>query len=465
MFSIILYIVAAVIAVVYYLLKSNYSYWKKQNVPHVDPTPLLGNYGDFILQKKHLVHNTADICNKFPNEPYIGTFYGTGPALIVRDLELIKLITTKDFYYFNGREICDYVHKEELNKNLFNNFGDEWKVVRQNLTPVFTSAKMKNMFPLIAKCSYEFEKLLDEEAKTKGEIQGREQVSRFTMACIVSCAFGIDSDTMGDKYKDNPFTKAGDSLFVPNKIAAAKNTFKLLWPSIFYGLGLEAFPPGMHKQFKDFMISIFEARQYKSTSRHDFVDFILNFKQKSHITGDSISNLKTGGDKKVHLPVTDDLLTSQCVVFFAAGFETSATTANYTLFELAKHPEIQRKVQEEIDAYLYKNGNQLTYDVVTELPYTYACVEETLRLYPVIGVITRDVVEDYTLPTGVHLKKGTRIHFPVHYNHRDPKHFPEPEVFRPERFLGEERQKIKPYSYMPFGEGSRICIGKFHWYL
>lgn len=457
-----LFVFSAIFALIYYWSQRKYDYWKKQKVPYLKPTPILGNYGDFILQKRHMLYLMEDFCNRLPNEPYFGVFYGTGPALIVRDLELLKLITTKDFYYFNGREASEYVHKEEFTKNLFNNSGDYWRVMRQNLTPMFTSAKMKNMFPLITKCAYEFEKLLDSESK-KDDIEAREQVGRFTMACVVSCAFGVDSATMEENTdENNPFVKVKDAFFSGSKWVSFKGTFKSVWPSIFYGLGLKSVPAGVNEIMKNFMLSVFEGRQYKSTTRNDFVDFILKFREKSEIVGDSITNLKTGENKKVHLEITDDLLTSQCILIFAAGFETSATTANYTLYELAKHPEIQKKVQEEIDGYLQKTGNQLNYDVVTELPYTYACIEETMRFYPVLPMLSREVIEDYTLPNGVFLEKGTRIHIPVRKIQRDPKNFSEPEVFRPERFLGEERQKIPPYSYLPFGEGPRICIGTFY---
>nr|CBB07053.1 CYP6AE30 protein [Cnaphalocrocis medinalis] len=459
MLAIILSTFAAIFAVLYYLLQRRYNYWKKRNVPYIKPTPLLGNYGDFILQKKDISSVMEDLCKKMPNEPYIGVFYGTGPTLIVRDLELLKLITTKDFYYFHGREVSDHVHKEELTNNLFNSAGDEWKVMRQNLTPVFTSAKMKSMFPLIRNCSYEFEKLLDSESKMDG-FEARIQVGRFTMACILSCGFGVDSGTMNGEYdKNNPFVNMGDAFFSVSPLSSLAFTLRSLWPTIFYALGLEIAPARMSQIMKNFMNSIFEARNYKSTSRNDFIDFILKFKQSTYLVGDSISNSKTGDNKKEQVLVTDTLLTAQCIVFFLAGYETSATTSNFTLYELAKHPEVQRKVQEEIDAYLQKTGNQLNYDVVTELPYTYACIEETMRLFPVLGMITREVMDAYTMPNGVLLEKGTRIYIPIREIQRDPKHFPEPEVFRPERFLGEERQKIAPYSYMPFGEGSRICLG------
>nr|ULR85526.1 cytochrome P450 [Spodoptera frugiperda] len=150
---------------------------------------------------------------------------------------------------------------------------------------------------------------------------------------------------------------------------------------------------------------------------------------------------------------------TQCFVFFAAGFETSSTTLGYTLYELAKHEEMQQKVLNEVDAYLARHNNKLNYDCVTELPYLDAVIDETLRFYPVLGMIPRELMEDYTMPDGAKLDKGLRVHLPVFYLHHNPEYYPEPEVFRPERFLGEKKKNIIPYTYMPFAEGPRLCIG------
>lgn len=101
------------------------------------------------------------------------------------------------------------------------------------------------------------------------------------------------------------------------------------------------------------------------------------------------------------------------------------------------------------------------YECVNEFPYLEQCIDEALRLYPVLEVITREVVEPYTFPgTDITVEKGIRIHFPVYYIQRDPKYFPSPDKFDPERFSPEQKRNITPYSYLPFGEGPRICIGK-----
>ncbi|CAH4028012.1 unnamed protein product [Pieris brassicae] len=152
------------------------------------------------------------------------------------------------------------------------------------------------------------------------------------------------------------------------------------------------------------------------------------------------------------------MASAQCIVLFGAAFETTATTLTFLLYELAKNPDKQKRAIEEVNQY-FKNHDRIEYECVFETPYLDACVCDTLRIYPVLGVVTRELVEDYTLPSGVPLTKGLRVHIPVHHLHHNPQYFPEPDVFRPERFLGAEKERIEPFSYMPFGEGPRTCIG------
>ncbi|XP_060805041.1 cytochrome P450 6j1 isoform X4 [Amyelois transitella] len=146
-----------VLAITYHVSKRKFDYWKKRKIPYLKPVPFLGNYGPYIIQKKYIGQTAAELCEKFPDTPYFGAFYGTEPTLIVKDPEMVKKVMTKDYYYFNSREISNYTHKEVITQNLFFTYGDRWKVLRQNLTPIFSSAKMKNMFYLIDKSAHVFE--------------------------------------------------------------------------------------------------------------------------------------------------------------------------------------------------------------------------------------------------------------------------------------------------------------------
>ncbi|RVE45547.1 hypothetical protein evm_009812 [Chilo suppressalis] len=456
---VILSIVTTALFFVWYLSRRKFDYWKKQKVPHLKPSTIVGNYGDYIFLKKFLGTVTHEILQKFPKEPYVGAYYGTEPVLILQDPEMVKLVTTKEFYYFNGREISNYAHKEIITQNLFFDSGDKWKVERQNLTPLFSSSKMKNMFHLIEKCAIELEQLLDNDPNLLNKCDIRDLMARYTMACICSCAFGVDVNTFSKEHESNPFVKMGKVIFEASTVRGCINIGRAIWPKIFYMLGFRNFPPTLNDFFEKFLAEVFAGRHYKATGRNDFVDLLLLLKEKEFLVGDCIANTKTNENKKLQLPVTDDFMIAQCIVFFAAGFETSATTLSYTLFELAKRPDILKKVQAEIDEFLIRHHDKLEYECVTELPYTEACVDETLRLYPVLAVITREVMDEYTFPTGLTVHKGVRIHIPIYHMHRNPDYFPEPEKFRPERFLPPEKSKIVSHSYIPFGDGGRICIG------
>uniref|UniRef100_A0A2H1VU17 unspecific monooxygenase n=1 Tax=Spodoptera frugiperda TaxID=7108 RepID=A0A2H1VU17_SPOFR len=456
-FLYLLLVVLVLIFLFYYVVSLKHNYWKARNVRYAKPTFLLGNFTDTYLDKKFNGEIIDEICKQFPDEKYVGAFNGTKPVLIPKDPEIIKLIVTKDFYYFHGRALSEYNHKEPGGLNLFGTFGDNWRVIRQNMTPLFTSAKMRNMFHLIEKCCHEYEAMIDREIKISKEHDVMPMTTRFTMDCIGACAFGIDTKTMTEGEDDNPFRRIIRSS-KPKKSVIYQAMLRSLWPEIYYALGFKM--PSTQMDFLHKLItSVMNQRDNKPSDRNDFVDLIMGWKQKHHIVGDSIRNMKTGENEKVVLEASDELLIAQCYVFFAAGFKTSTTALSYTLYEIAKHEDVQNKVFKEIDSYLARHDNKINYDCVSELPYLDAVIDETFRVYPVLSVIPRELMEDYTMPDGTKLDKGLSVQLPVYHLHHNPKFHPEPEVFRPDRFLGEEKKNINPYVYLPFGEGPRVCIG------
>ncbi|XP_011705214.1 PREDICTED: cytochrome P450 6l1-like, partial [Wasmannia auropunctata] len=143
--------------------------------------------------------------------------------------------------------------------------------------------------------------------------------------------------------------------------------------------------------------------------------------------------------------------TAQSFIFFVAGFETSATTATFSLYELAQHQDIQDKVRKEINEILAKHGG-LTYDAVNEMTYLHKVVNETLRKYPPVPILNRICTKEINLPTtDIHLPKGTLITIPVLGLHRDPSIYPDPDKFDPERFNADKVAERHPYAYLPFG--------------
>lgn len=176
----VLTLIVVILFYIYFNVTKKYDYWRKRNVPYVKPSFIFGNYKDYML-RKFSGKVAQEICQHFPDEPYVGSFYGTDPALLIKDPKLIKLLMAKDFYYFNQREISQHIHKENVSRNLFLTGGDTWKVLRQNLTPLFTSAKMKNMFPLIISCASSLESVLNKEVSKSNVVEMEAFASRYTM--------------------------------------------------------------------------------------------------------------------------------------------------------------------------------------------------------------------------------------------------------------------------------------------
>jgi len=173
--------------------------------------------------------------------------------------------------------------------------------------------------------------------------------------------------------------------------------------------------------------------------------------------GDLLSMLLAARDDDGR-PMSDRQLRDEVITLFLAGHETTAIALSWTLFLLAKHPEAEKKLRAEIEAL----GDRLPGAAdLHRLPYTEAVVKEGLRLYPPAYVIGREAVGDCDLG-GWRCGAGTTIYFAPWVLHRDARHFPEPERFRPERWLesGGSTSRLPKYAYIPFGGGPRICIGE-----
>ena len=145
----------------------------------------------------------------------------------------------------------------------------------------------------------------------------------------------------------------------------------------------------------------------------------------------------------------------QLVTLFLAGHETTSHALTWTLYLLSQNPRAQAKLFEELDRVLA--GRAATYDDLPTLPYTEQVVEEAMRLYPPVYSLARAAKED-TVIGGYPVPKGSEVVLWIYMTQRDERWFEAPTEFRPERFA--EPTAIPKFAYLPFGGGSRACIGK-----
>jgi cytochrome P450 len=151
-------------------------------------------------------------------------------------------------------------------------------------------------------------------------------------------------------------------------------------------------------------------------------------------------------------PMTDRELRDELITALAAGHETTATALAWGFERILLHPPVYQKLRDELDA---AGGVSATPEKICSLPYLDATIKEVMRLRPVVPAVGRVLQRPMTIG-GYDLPKGTAVGACIYLAHRNPDVYPEPEAFRPERFLG---VPTDPVSWLPFGGGIRRCIG------
>ncbi|MCA9551555.1 MAG: cytochrome P450 [Myxococcales bacterium] len=188
------------------------------------------------------------------------------------------------------------------------------------------------------------------------------------------------------------------------------------------------------------------ARKKKAADAMDEVIYAIIDERKENPGDDLVSQLLAGTDGE---GMERQQLRDELVTLFLAGHETTALGLAWAMDAIHRHPEVLARVQAEVDT----APDEPT--AWAELPYLDAVCKETLRLYPVLTEVLRTLVRPWHF-AGYDLPRGATVSASIHLVHRRPDLYPEPESFRPERFL---EKKFSPFEYIPFGGGHRRCLG------
>ncbi|KAI4501164.1 hypothetical protein M0802_003537 [Mischocyttarus mexicanus] len=437
-----------VILSIYYYVIYNYSYFKRIGLPYLEPWPLLGNLGPAILRRKTLADISINAYNVNLEAKYIGFFDTINPILMIRDPELIKTITLKQFDHFpNHRGFVEEGEDPLFRNNLFALKDDRWKEARTMLSPTFTLSKMKGMFKLMNECGVDFTDYLSKMPKEEKTLEMKDVLTRYTNDVIATCAFGISINSMRDRNND---------FYLNGKKATNFDGFK----SFLFFL-IRAFP---------FITTTFKVRLIPEHICNFFVKVIkdvIDTREKNNIVrADMIQLMIEARNKKAEIGEEFTLLdmVSQAFGFFFGGFDSVANAMCFTCHEIAVNPDVQKRLQKEIDDVVEKTNGNPTYDAINNMQYIEAVINESLRRYPIAVFLDRLCAENYELPPALPnvkpylLKKDANIWIPIYGLHHDPKYFEDPFTFNPDRFMNNGKEISNSGFYLPFGMGPRMCI-------
>ncbi|XP_066909371.1 probable cytochrome P450 6a14 [Halyomorpha halys] len=434
----------------YYILTKNHGFWASRNVKYIRPVPLFGNAFSTALSFAPGCKVQQEQYNYFKGEQYGGIWAFWKPKLLITDPQLIEHIMVKDFTYFTDREGTVDVKTDPLANHLVNKNGNNWKILRTKLTPVFSSGKLKTMIQQIIECSDACVEHIGQKAATGKPFEVREEMAGFTMDVIGSCAFGLNINAINDH--NSQIRKLGLMIFAPSRIRKLRRMLGMHFGFLLRLVRWKRMPAKFALFFLNTIMGIVKYREENNFHRNDFIQLMMEVRKEEE------KQLKDGTISEIVM--NDNTIASNAFVFLLAGYETTATTLSYTLYELATNPEIQDKVHKEVVDVLKKHKGDITWEGLAEMKYVETVITETLRKYPPVISVSRQSVRPYKIPNSdLELPEGSVVVMPIYSIHHDPKYYPEPEKFKPERFAEENKQKLAKSTFLPFGDGPRICIG------
>lgn len=182
-------------------------------------------------------------------------------------------------------------------------------------------------------------------------------------------------------------------------------------------------------------------------------------RRRNGVDGDDLlGQMMRARDRDGGRPMSDAELARHAMTLVIAGHETTASVLNWIWYLLARHPEVEARLGAEIDALL---GDELpSFDKLTGFVYLRQVIEEALRTYPPLWLMTRKAQGDDSLG-GYFVPAGTEIYMSPYLLQRHPRYWEEPDRFDPGRFAADASQDRHPLATCPFGAGPRNCIGEF----
>lgn len=355
----------------------------------------------------------------------------------------------------------DFLHRW-LGLGLLTSGGEKWFRRRKQLTPAFHFKILEDFLRVFNEQSAVLRNVLEKKGSQKFDV----------FPVITHCALDIICETaMGRRInaQEKSTSDYVKAIYEMSETIQYRELRPWLYPNILWDLS----PAGraeaknlkiLHK-FTDTVIQ--ERKRERKEIQKEAGSKPSDSKVEDDIYMSSTKKRQAFLDLLLEAQESDPTLTDKQIreetdTFMFEGHDTTSAAASWTTFLLACHPEIQKKVHEELDSIF---GDDRTRDVTTadlaKMKYLESCVKEALRIYPSVPFIGRKLTKDLELEDNKKIPAGCIVFIHIYFLHRDRKVFPDPEKFDPDRFhLAENAVGRHPFAYVPFSAGVRNCIGQ-----
>ncbi len=303
-----------------------------------------------------------------------------------------------------------------LGRGIIVSEGDLWKRQRKMMQPLFSNKLLTQQLPLMINCADKLLASWKDDIEAGKAINITESMSQTALDFILHALFSEDLDRIIEETGENPFLMVTDD--------SARD---LLFARRF-------------RKLTHVVSDMMQRRRAENRQPFDLLSMVMNATEKR--SGDAMP-------EKLQI---DEILT-----LIIAGHETTASVLNWTWYLLAQHPEIEQQVLAESQQYMPLNDLP-GMDEIAQLKLTQQVLDESMRLYPPVWVITRKAIADDHF-NGIDIPAGTDILIPPYLVHRNPAYWPDPEKFDPQRFSPENKKSQHIGAYLPFAIGPRRCIG------
>lgn len=393
----------------------------------------------FIFFKEY-AKTLIEISNEHANEPFFKQWSGPCAFLIFHKFDNLDILfggsknNEKAFHY-------KFFH-QWLGNSLLISGGEQWSLRRKLLTPSFHFDILKSYLQTI---NEEADVLVEQLMKQdfSRDIHLLPFLSAFTLDSICSTAMGENVNAQLNH--DSNYVKSVQKML---EIVNRRKRTPWLWNDFIFSLtNLSKLQNDCLKTIHEFTKNVIKKRAEgffglsNENRRVSFLDTLLNARLQSP---DSF---------------TYENIQEEVDLFMFAGHDTTATALNWTLFAIATHPNIQKKIHQEISEVFGSSSSNIFDENLKRLEYIDCVIKESLRLYPPAPLISREITEDMIL-NGKRILQGTQATVFIYQIHRDERVFSQPKKFNPDRFLVKNSINRHPYGYIPFSAGKRNCIGQ-----